>query len=273
MTNIPITYQSTHLQTTAQTLASKWKYQLLSPQQIEELCPPFYLQLTVPHLQLVEFNGKSNPLFIDFNAGNYRHRRLFGGGKNQLIARAMGINKGFSPHIYDATAGLARDAFVLAGLGCKITMIERTNILAGLLQDALQKALTVPEVKTICANMDLIHADSIEYFTHFIKNNSNQKIPDIIYLDPMYPDKKGSALVKKEMQFLQQTVGKDHDASNLLEASINLAKYRVVVKRPKSSDYLGHIKPQLQLLEKKQRLDIYIIQKLPSIDRKSNRRT
>jgi len=262
-----ITYQLESLKSAAKDLADKWQYELLSPSQIEVNEPEFYLQLTQSKLQLVKNNSKSNPLFIDFNAGTYRHRRLYGGGKNQLIAKAMGMNKGYIPHVYDATAGLARDAFVLAGLGCEVTMIERTNLLAGLLDNALQNGLNNPETHTICSKMHLINQDSIVYFSKLLaeqlKPVAEHLKPEIIYLDPMYPEKNGTALVKKEMQFLQQVVGKDIDAKQLLDISIELAQYRVVVKRPKSAEYLGQLKPQLQLFEKKQRLDIYINQKLP----------
>ncbi len=65
--------------------------------------------------------------------GAVGHRRKFGGGKGRAIAKAAGLNKGATPTILDGTAGLGRDAFVLASLGCKVQMVERHPVVAALL--------------------------------------------------------------------------------------------------------------------------------------------
>ena len=44
-----------------------------------------------------------------------------------MIARAIGLNSPTAPHVLDATAGLGGDAFVLASLGCPVTMVERVR--------------------------------------------------------------------------------------------------------------------------------------------------
>lgn len=56
--------------------------------------------------------------------------------------------------------------------------------------------------------------------------------PDVVYLDPMYPHRQKSALVKKEMRVFQSLVGNDDDADSLLIPAMTIAKRRVVVKRP-----------------------------------------
>ncbi|MFK5984688.1 MAG: class I SAM-dependent methyltransferase [Pseudomonadota bacterium] len=233
----------------------------------------FHLQLTEQHLQLIDLqNSAYNPLLISFVSGKTDHRRLYGGGKSQLLAKAVGLNKGFKAHILDATAGLGGDSFVLACLGCKVTLLERSPVLAAMLADALYRGQQSEEIKSIIASMQLIHADSVQFLCADKakdKTNNEQQTeqcsqPDIIYLDPMFPDKKGSALVKKEMQYLQQLVGKDMDSSQLLSCAIQQAKYRVVVKRPIRAPLLDGQKPILQLASKKQRFDIYINQKLPN---------
>ncbi len=221
--------------------------------------PHFILQVAQKKLQLLKLASKKiNPLQVRFDSGSNFHRLNFGGGKNQLIAKAVGINKGFIPHVTDVTAGLARDAFVLAGFGCSINLVERSPVLCALLEDALNQAYEDEQIESICKKMTLYHQDAYDYL--FQQTNNSL---DIVYIDPMFPEKKGSALVKVDMQILQEMIGKDEDADKILTIAIEKAKYRVVVKRPKTANYLNNQKPQLTLEAKKQRYDIYIKQKLP----------
>jgi len=257
--SIPIISLSPKLQSQAKSIASQYGFQYEDMDNTISTSH-FQLQLSEQHLQLVDNqNSHFAPLVIDFIAGKAAHRRLYGGGKSQLLAKAVGLNKGFKAKIIDATAGLAQDSFVLACLGCKIIMLERSPILAAMLDNALQKARLDSEVNEIISSINLIHTNSIRYLCDTLIESK----PDIIYLDPMFPDKKGHALVKKEMQYLQHLVGKDIDSSQLLSCAIKQAKYRVVVKRPAKAPYLDGQKPQLELASKKQRFDIYINQKLP----------
>ncbi|MCK5648263.1 MAG: class I SAM-dependent methyltransferase, partial [Gammaproteobacteria bacterium] len=83
-------------------------------------------------------------------------------------------------------------------------------------------------------------------------------IPDVIYLDPMFPHRKKSALVKKEMLAFQQLIGDDNDSDELLSICRQLAKKRVVVKRPIKAPYLDAQKPSFSMNMKKHRFDIYI---------------
>ena len=77
------------------------------------------------------------PLFVDFVEGASRHRRLHGGGRGQAIAKAVGLGKLRTPAVADLTAGLGRDAFVLATLGCSVTLVERSPVVHALLCDGL----------------------------------------------------------------------------------------------------------------------------------------
>jgi 16S rRNA (guanine1516-N2)-methyltransferase len=256
-----LTSLKTELEVQATSLAKRYNIPLNSSQNKEI---GLQLQLTSQHLQLVNLDNHSyGPLYIDFIAGKTDHRRLYGGGKSQLLAKSVGLNKGFKGHILDATAGLAGDGFVLASLGCQITLLERSPILSAMIDNALQDAQKVEGIRDIIKSIKLIHTDSLHYLC--MENNKDliENKPDIIYLDPMFPDKKGSALVKKEMQYLQLLIGKDLDSSQLLCCAIKQAKYRVVVKRPAKAPYLDGQQPQLELSSKKQRFDIYINKKLP----------
>ena len=74
----------------------------------------------------------------------------------------------------------------------------------------------------------------------------------------MYPHKKKSALVKKEMRILQEVVGQNDDADMLLKFALTIATIRVVVKHPDYAGYLGEINPNTSIKTKKHRFDIYL---------------
>jgi 16S rRNA (guanine1516-N2)-methyltransferase len=58
---------------------------------------------------------------------------------------------------------------------------------------------------------------------------------------------------------VQDVVGQDEDADELLNVALTIATNRVVVKRPAYADYLAGIKPQASIKTKKHRFDIYLI--------------
>ena len=90
------------------------------------------------------------------------HRRKFGGGRGEAVAKAVGIKKEYLPDVIDATAGLGRDAFVLAALGCHVRMLERHPVVAALLDDGLQRGYQDAEIGPwLQERMSLIHTSSI----------------------------------------------------------------------------------------------------------------
>ncbi|MEZ8102360.1 class I SAM-dependent methyltransferase [Vibrio bivalvicida] len=223
---------------------------------------PFALVLTEQRLELRKLDEpKLGAIFVDLAGGAVAHRRKFGGGKGQAIAKAAGLNKGATPTILDGTAGLGRDAFVLASLGCKVQMVERHPVVAALLDDGLTRAKNDPEIGAwVSERMSLIHASSHNALSQLAEDPEFVK-PDVVYLDPMYPhpdNKKKSALVKKEMRVFQSLVGADHDADSLLEPALALATKRVVVKRPDYADWLNQQKPMMVIETKKNRFDVYV---------------
>ena len=107
-------------------------------------------------VQLQQTGPKApGPVFVDFVSGAVAHRRKFGGGAGQQIAKAVGIKSGVRPYIADVTAGLGKDAFVLATLGCEITLVERSPVVAMLLQDGLERGGRDLETAQIIARMNL----------------------------------------------------------------------------------------------------------------------
>ena len=220
---------------------------------------------------LMVIDGKEKfRIEVDFVAGGSAHRRKFGGGNGQQIAKAVGLNKGFRPSVLDVTAGLGGDAFVLASLGCNVTMIERSIISRTLLQDGLRRARSFceggnesqecddAELLDIMDRLTLLEGDSLSLLA-----DVSTQMADVVYVDPMFPERKKSALVKKEMRAFHNLIGADDDADGLLDLALSKAEYRVVVKRPKIAPFLANKKPSYQLIGKSSRFDIYTLKALP----------
>lgn len=226
----------------------------------------YYCDGTVSILQLGK--GAPGPVSASFFGGKTGHRLKFGGGRGQMIAKAVGLNKGVTPKVLDATAGLGRDAFVLASLGCQVTMLERSPLIAELLRAALaeaghetaQRFEETEEIKSIIERMSLVESDATTWM-----NSQPEKLADVIYLDPMYPHREKSSLVKKEMRLFQTLVGEDLDDEALLDAALSKARYRVVVKRPRKGDAIKGIKPSLQLVGKSCRYDVYTLKRIEDL--------
>jgi len=216
----------------------------------------FYLELHDNRLELLQ-SGKNSPgpIVVEFVTGKLAHRLKYGGGRGQPLARAVGMKPGYHPTIIDTTAGLGRDGFILASLGSQITLCERSPILAALLQNGLKRAAVDPVIGDwVSQRIKLVHADSSQYLLSL----KDTQIPDVVYIDPMYPDKKGSALVKKEMLALQQLLGPDTNSLSLFQNALKSARRRVVVKRPGHADWLHNQKPDTLIESKKTRYDIYV---------------
>jgi len=216
----------------------------------------------LPRLTLADtHHNLGGSIYVDFVGGKLEHRRRFGGGRGQPLAKAIGLKSGANPTVVDATAGLGKDAFVLACLGANVTMIERSPVLAVLLADGLGHARLDAEIAAITSErMNLVNANAIDW----LEALSVDQQPEVIYLDPMYPRRSKSALVKKEMRYLREIVGSDEDAGQLLATALRVARRRVVVKRPRTAPVIGspllnNRKPSSTVESKNTRYDIYAI--------------
>jgi 16S rRNA (guanine1516-N2)-methyltransferase len=200
---------------------------------------------------------KPGPVMADLVSPTMEYRRRHGGGRSQPMAKAVGLKGNRQPTVIDATAGLGRDAFILAHLGCYVHMIERSPVIGALLEDGLQRALQSPDAAVIIRQrLQLTIGDSIE----ILQNIQIGDRPDVIYLDPMYPHRTKSSLVKKEMRILRALAGEDLDAPGLLEAALACTQDRVVVKRPRLAAAIKGIPPTTVITSKNSRYDIYLIQ-------------
>lgn len=216
-------------------------------------------QLELQKVEIEKPTKKANKLsiFADFVNGKAQYRRLHGGGKGQGIAKAIGLNKFKNPHVLDLTAGMGGDAFVLATLGCQVTMLERNPIVHALLRDALDRANlhTDNNLHSILKKLILIKSNASQYLDELLEDSH----PDIIYLDPMFPEKANSAQVKKEMQFFHDIVGSDDDSEALFLKALNKARKRIVVKRPRLAEAISkQKKPDFVICGKSTRYDIYL---------------
>lgn len=254
---VAIKSEGAELKELAQGLASELNLPFISSKESEY---ELLLEVTFDGLKLQPC-GKKAPgaTYADFVSGAVAHRRQFGGGKGQMIAKAVGVKGAITPTVLDATAGLGKDAFVLATLGCDVTLLERSPIIHALLRDGLARAEYATEVSDIIQRMHLHHANSIEWMQEkFVTGASYQ----VVYLDPMFPHNDKSALVKKEMRAFRPVVGDDLDADQLLDAALQIAENRVVVKRPRKAPFLADRKPSLQFEGKSSRYDVYPLKKL-----------
>lgn len=206
------------------------------------------------HIELYD-TELATGIHVDFVNGALAHREQFGGGKGQAIAKAIGLKKFDRPTVVDASAGLARDAYVLASLGCQLTLIEQSPVLYCMLSDGIERALMEDPDGAINNFTNLVYASSQLYLEHMDPDSK----PDVIYFDPMYPERKKSALVKKDMQILHKLIGTNDDENELLEAALNHAKHRVVVKRPVHAEPLAGRKPTMAISSKKTRYDVYVL--------------
>lgn len=187
---------------------------------------------------------------ISFIDNKTIHRLTHGGGKQQPIARAIGLHRHKNLRVLDATAGLGQDGFLLAHLGATVFMLERVEAVYIALKEALLEAKAqYPET---CARITLTHEDA----NAFMKNNPCHV--DVIYLDPIFPEAKKSALNKKNIRALRELVGPDLDADALLINAQKQNPRKIVVKRPKQAPFLNNQAPQQQQIGKSNRFDIYL---------------
>lgn len=196
---------------------------------------------------------------VDFEAEklSYRQRNSV---QPEALLKAAGIKQLSACRVLDATAGLGLDAYIFAAAGCLVTMVERSPVVHALLADGLRRGSESADqrVSQTVARMTLLQGDSREFCIQM----SDFK-PDVVYLDPMFPQRKKSARVKKQMFIMQQLLHGDPPADGLLANALAIARRRVVVKRPLHADFLEGRKPAFQQLGKSNRFDVYLVSTSP----------
>ncbi|HFB66155.1 MAG TPA: hypothetical protein ENJ60_11525 [Aeromonadales bacterium] len=181
------------------------------------------------------FEGAPGVVSIDFCDDKTLWRLKNPGTGKQPLASAIGIKKSHRPTVLDCTAGLGKDAFLLATLGSQVYLTERHPVVHLLLEDGLTRAQQHPSLAPIFKHNMQLTGDTLD--------DARAKLPeapDVIYMDPMYPKPhhKKTAQVKKEMQLLRYLVGPDDDADQWLQKARNWSE-KVVVKRPNWAEPLA----------------------------------
>lgn len=172
----------------------------------------------------------------------------------ELLVRTAKIKHGSDPlTAIDATAGFGEDSLLLAAAGFHVKLYEYDPVICALLSDALLRAASVPQLKCAAERMTLVNADSISAM------RSLGDAPDVILLDPMFPAREKSALIKKKFQLLQRLEQPCSDEVSLLNAALLAHPHKIVIKRPLKGPFLAGRKPDYSIKGKAIRYDCIVI--------------
>ena len=175
----------------------------------------------------------------------------------ELLVRAARVRGCEHPRAVDATAGMGEDSLLLAAAGFDVTLYEHDAVIAALLADALERAAAVPELAPLVARMRLVHGDSVAALRAIADADASAR-PDVVLLDPMFPERRKSASVKKKAQLLQRLQTPEKDEAAMLDAAIGARPRKVVVKRPLKGPFLAGVKPAYQIAGKAVRYDVLV---------------
>lgn len=170
----------------------------------------------------------------------------------ELLVRAARVRGVEAPTAIDATAGLGEDSLLLAAAGFQVTMFERDPVIAALLRDALARAGSVPGLADACSRMTLVEGDSIAGLRRL------EAAPDVVFLDPMFPERTKSAAVKKKFQLLHHLERPCDNEAEMLDAALAARPRKVVIKRPPKGPLLAGARPSYQVAGKAVRYDVIV---------------
>lgn len=205
-------------------------------------------------------DAENQKLKVDFASPKQLWRFSKLNKAQEPILRALKWKSNDPQSVWDLTAGLGRDGGMLAYSGFTVTFFERNPTLQILLSESIHSLEN--ELPEMAARITLERRSSIDYLKAVL-NDPEIELPDNCYMDPMYPHRKKSALVKLDLRMVRDLVGDDPDSSELLAVALELLKsdrglQRVVVKRPAKSEYLGDFKPSYSVDAPNTRLDVYV---------------
>ncbi len=211
-----------------------------------ELALPLVLGWHEERLSLWRPQGRETPLSVSFNDGKQGYRLTAERVRHERLIKALGKPREETFTVLDATAGLGRDAALIAMAGFPVLLAERSPILHAMLADGLRRAPA-----ELAAAMQLLPCADAGAHT----------LPPLhaVYLDPMFPSRDKSAAVKKDLQWLQQLAAypDQNEEAALLEWALGLDPHRVVVKRPGKAEPLAKRSSHHQIAGKAIRFDVY----------------
>lgn len=209
---------------------------------------------------------------------------------HELLVKATKVKGRERLRVIDATAGMGEDSLLLAAAGCEVTLYEQDPVIAVLLQDTMRRALEEAALHEIVMRMQLVEGDSIDHLRKLSDANMSLdtqfgtqgdavghvcptptasdisatgsdetlKRPDVIYLDPMFPERQKSGLVKKKFQLIHYLEAPAENEEALMQAALAARPFKIVVKRPAKGPYLAGLKPSYSLDGKAIRYDCYV---------------
>ena len=195
-------------------------------------------------------DGK-NTVCGDFSRLLPRIRR--GNLSGEHLVRAVKLKGVERPLVVDATAGLGEDSFLLAAAGCRVLLYEKDPVIAALLRDAWERAQRDPETSEIAERMTVIEGDSVAALPTL------DPPPDVVLLDPMFPERRKTALVKKKFQLIHQLERPCENERELLDAAFAAKPKRIVIKRPAKGPCLAGVKPSYSLDGSAVRFDCIVL--------------
>lgn len=165
-------------------------------------------------------------------------------GKTEL-ARACGVvgraQTSGRLRVLDAMAGWGLDGVLLARLGCSVVMVERHPLLHALLEDFVRRAGPVDAAVRLGDGYDWL--DGSEHYA-------------VVYLDPMFPQRRKRSLPGKRMQYLADLgVAVQRPLDQWLDAARAVATGRVVLKRRLHDPVIPS--PDWQIRGRAIRYDVY----------------
>lgn len=170
----------------------------------------------------------------------------------ELLVRAARVRGTEAPTAVDATAGLGEDSLLLAAAGFTVTMFEKDQVIAALLRDALERAANDSRLAGVAAHMTLVEGDSVSGLCDLGFS------PDVVFLDPMFPERTKSAAVKKKFQLLHHLERPCDNEGELLDAALAARPRKVVIKRPPKGPWLAGVKPSHSIAGKAVRYDVIV---------------
>ena len=205
---------------------------------------------------------------------------------HELLVKATKVKGRENLRVIDATAGMGEDSLLLAAAGCEVTLYEQDPVIAALLQDTMRRALEEAALHEIVMRMQLVEGDSIDHLRRLGEAGTGSdapeddaghdcstltasaatmtgsdealKRPDVIYLDPMFPERQKSGLVKKKFQLIHYLEAPAENEEALMQAAIAAHPFKIVVKRPAKGPQLAGLKPSYSLDGKAIRYDCYV---------------
>ncbi|MBQ8585707.1 MAG: class I SAM-dependent methyltransferase [Butyricicoccus sp.] len=171
----------------------------------------------------------------------------------ELLVRAAKIKDADHPlTAVDATAGLGEDSLLLAAAGFHVKLFEKNPVIYELLCDALRRAASIPELTEVVSRMEVRTGDSIEAMADL------GFTPDVILLDPMFPERRKSALVKNKLQMIQKLEFPCVDEADMLRTAMLAKPKKLIVKRPPKVPFLAGIKHDNSLTGTAVRFDCFV---------------